>query len=173
MIEKISSDDKYDFNRHGSKGKRVGQAVVDILSKDNASQTVEETLQEIGPDFAKELEKCIEDNLSKYDNPFYVFVLTHKMFWADNVVRNWFIARQSPPHARDMIKEYPHYMKTLYRIDKDKGDVSICWNLPGNEDCNSLLKNPQLYHEDLVKWIMGAYTGEYDKDSYGPQLAVS
>ena len=62
--------DKYDYNRFGSHAKRVGQAVVDILSKPHQEQTVGETLDAYSPDYAKEIEKCIEENQHKYKSPF-------------------------------------------------------------------------------------------------------
>jgi hypothetical protein len=164
-MEKPDSD-KYSYNRFGSKGKRVGQAVVDILSKPQPIQTVGDTLDAFGPDFAKQIEQCIEDNKSKYKNPFYIFVLTKKEFWANNVVRNWFIARQTAPHAFDMMEQYSNYTKTLYIVDSAKGNIKCLWSLPGWDDCLTIAKAPQKFDPELVKWVEGCFTRQLDRDEY-------
>lgn len=160
---------KYDYDRFGKKGKRVGQAVVDILSKEQAPQTAEETLDALGPDFVKDLLQCAEDNQPKYGELFYILVLTKKEMWAANVVRNFFIARQTPPHALDLIKEYSNFTKTLYKVSVHEG-VSIVWSIPGHQECLSIMKTPQSFDESLVKWITEAYQGNLDRDAYSGSL---
>jgi hypothetical protein len=157
---------KYEYNRFGSKGQRVGQAVYDILSVPQAVQTVGDTLDAFGPDFAKQIENCINENQAKYKNPFYIFVLTKKEFWAANVVRNWFVARQTPPHAFDMMEQYSNYTKTLYLVDSNKGNIKPLWSLPSWDDCISIARTPLTYDPELVKWVEQCFTRQLDKDSY-------
>lgn len=164
-MEKIETS-KYDYNRFGSTGQRVGQAVVDILSRENAPQTVEETLDAFGPDYAKNLDDTIEANKTKYKSPFYVLSLLKKEMWAVNVVRNFFIARQTAPYALDLIQNYPHHTKTLYQINSDRGHLKLCWSIPGHSECLAILKSPKSFDEELVKWILEAYSGKLELDSY-------
>lgn len=159
-------DKKYTYDRFGSKGMRVGQAVYDILSKDQPTYTAEDILNEYAPKYMEEIERCVEANKDKLRNPFYIFVLTHKEMWAENVVRNWFIARQTPPHGFDAVSDYPHHNKTLYLVDVKKGKMMLCWTVPGIEDCKSIMKNPMAYDPDLVRWIDECFKGKLDKDSY-------
>jgi len=56
-----SNDPKYRYNKRGTKGARVGQAVSDILSKDQPTYSVGEILDGFGAKFAQELEKAIEN----------------------------------------------------------------------------------------------------------------
>ncbi|NJL54189.1 hypothetical protein HC928_02735 [bacterium] len=149
----MSSSDKYSYNRFGSKGQRVGQAVVDILSKEQPQYTVEDILEAYSHKYIAELEDCIEKNLKRYESPFYVFVLTKKEMWAENVVRNYFVARQSKPDMQDMIVEYPHATKTLYEIDSKKCSINLEWTLPGVEEAKSIMKNPSIYDPFLVDCI--------------------
>jgi hypothetical protein len=153
--------DRYKYDRFGSKGARVGQAVVDIMSKEQPSQTVEETIFEFGPDFAKEFEKTVNKNAHKYKSPFHVVVLTKKEMWACNVVRNFFIARQTAPKAKDMIIDYPNHTKTLYKVNTNSGEVKAEWSIPGHQECISLSKSPGSYDPQLVKWIDDAYKDLY------------
>ena len=162
----MSNAGKYDYNRFGSKGQRVGQAVVDILSQEQPEQTVEDILENYGHQYAKEINDCIEENKHKYTSPFYVFVLTNKEPWAVNIVRNWFIARQTPPHATQMMAAYPHHTKTLYIVNANRGDIKLVWTLPGYGECISILKTPLTFNEKLVKDIVKCFDGELDKDKY-------
>jgi hypothetical protein len=157
LEEEKGIDKKYDYHRFGSKGKRVGQAVVDILSKEQPSQTVEETISAFGPDFANELAKTIDDNRHKYTSPFYVLVLTKKEMWACNVVRNFFIARQTAPRSQDMIIDYPNHTKTLYKVNDEKGSVGIEWSVPGHQECLSISQTPGSFDPQLIQWIKNAY----------------
>jgi hypothetical protein len=161
-----SNDPKYYYAKHGAKGARVGQAVSDILSKDQPSYTVGDILDGFGSKFAIELEKTIEDNKSKYTAIFYVLALTKKEYWADNVVRNWFVARQTAPYALDMMIQYPGYTKTLYVVNSRKGDLKVAWSIPGIEDCKSILKSPDTFSFELVKWIRDCFEGKLDLDNY-------
>ena len=158
--------DLYDYNRFGSKAKRVGQAVLDILSKPQPIQTVGDTLDAFGPDFANEMEKTIEQNQGKYESPFYIFVVTKKEFFANNVMRNWFIARQTPPYAFEMMKQYSNYTKTLYMVDSHKGNIKALWSIPGFLDCISIARCPSQYDPELVKWVEDCFNRRLDKDRH-------
>lgn len=155
-----SKDKKYTYNRFGMKGARVGQAVHDILSKtEEKSTSVEEILDEYSHKFVKELEDTISANEHKYKDKFHVFVLSNKEMWAENVVRNWFIARETAPEALDMVAQYPNHCKILYEIDKRNDKVTLKWTLPGIQDCISIVKNPGLYDPTLYKWIKDCFNG--------------
>lgn len=162
----MAEDSKYNYDRFGSKAQRVGQAVTDILSKKQDSITTGEIIESYGDEFRKELENTIEANSDKLDSPFYILVFTHKEHWANNVVRNWFIARQTPPFASHVVEQYPNRMKTLYMIDAKKGNIKICWSLPGVGDMISIMKSPLTFDPQLVKWITDFRDGHLDKEKY-------
>lgn len=157
-------ENKYSYDRFGSKGMRVGQAVHDILSKEQPMQTVEETIEAMAPKFTKDLEDTINANKDRYKSPFYVFVLTKKEMWATNVVRNFFIARQTPPDPLNMMCQYANMTKTLYKVDSLKGSLKVKWSLPGLNDCPNILKNPQFHDPDLVAWIDSLFKGTLAPD---------
>ena len=148
---------KYTYNRFGMKGARVGQAVYDILSKDQPDYTVEELLEGMNQKFLEGFEECIKNGTKEYHNePFYVLVLQKKeltMLGVSNVVENVFVARKSEPRAIDLVQEYPHAVKILYAIDPKKGDFSIKWCMPDIEACKSIAKNPQSVDPQVYKWI--------------------
>lgn len=162
----LAEPDKYSYDRFGTHGKRVGQAVIDLSSRPQAIQTVGDTLDAFGADYAKQMEECIEQNKGKYKDPFYIFVLTKKEFWATNLVRNWFIARQTAPHAFKSMEEYSGYTKTLYIVDGSKGNIKTIWSLPSFQDCISIARQPLSYDPELVKWVEECFSLKLEKDSY-------
>lgn len=154
-----AKDRKYSYDRFGMKGARVGQAVYDILKGPAETTTVEEILDEYSTKFCKELEDTINSNEKKFANNFYVFVLSNKEMWAENVVRNWFIARATCPDALEMVAQYPNHCKILYEVNKKTDEVTLKWTIPGINDCISIMKHPELYDKQLCSWIHRCFNG--------------
>lgn len=154
----ITSKNK--INPHPSK---VGQAVYDILQKDQSSVEVQEIIDEYQQTYLKKMEEVLQNNINKYEPPFYVVVLTKKEPWAVNVMRNWFIARQTRPTTKYLRSEYPNYMNTVYSFDKRTSELKILWSLPTKQDAAVVLKNRHLYDPTLVKWIEDCRDGLLDR----------
>lgn len=148
-------ENKYSYDRFGSKGARVGQAVLDMWDKDPDNISVEELMESTNQRFLKELEDCIQNNIKKYEDGFHIFVLGKKdlaAFGVTNVDRNWFISRKSEPNIAEMMADYANFCKTLYEITAE-GEVRLKWSVPSWNDCKTIKKNPHLYDKDLVKWV--------------------
>lgn len=152
-------DKKYSYDRFGMKGARVGQAVHDILHGNHGSTTVEEIIDEYSQKFNQELEDTINSNEHKYKDKFHIFVLSNKEMWAQNVVRNWFIARETAPEPLDMVAQYPNHCKILYEFDRRTDKLTLKWTIPGLQDCISIVKNPLQYDPQLYKWISDCFKG--------------
>lgn len=142
---------------------KVGQAVYDILKKDQNPTSVEEILDEYQHKYTQEIEDTIQNNIDKYDPPFYIVVLTKKEPWALNIMRNWFIARQTRPTVKYLRGEYPNYMNTVYSVDKRSSELKILWSLPIKQDADVILRNKHLYDPQLVKWIEDCDSGALDR----------
>ncbi len=161
-----AANPKYKYQLGEMRGCRVGQAVKDILSTEHRSYTAGEIMEAWAPKYIKDLEQAIENGANQFQGIFYVFVLTSKEMWTDNVVRNWFVARQTAPYATDMINGFPNRTKTLYMVDPEKGRVKLVWTIPGVEEARSLLSNPGLYDPDLVSWTRDAFQGKLDLEHH-------
>jgi hypothetical protein len=74
-------------------------------------------------------------------------------FGLSNVVRHWKIPRYTAPHPIEMMASYTNHTKTLFEVDPKKGEITLCWTLPGYEECKSILKSPGNYDPELVRWI--------------------
>lgn len=131
---------------------KVGQAVYDILSKPQAPQEVGDTIDAMTPKYYEELSACIVENQKKLVKPFYIVVLRKKEPWAMNVLRQWFVARQSRPRPYVMRNDYPNHDHDVWKIGE--GDrTELCWTLPTEQDSRSIMKNRHLYDASLVDWI--------------------
>lgn len=149
-------EEKYSYQRFGSEGKRVGQAALDIISSEQPETTVEEILEEFGKDYLEDIQKCADENKSKFDGKFFIFSLLNKdlgQFGLSNVVRHWKIPRYTAPNPMQMMADYQNHTKTLFEVDPKKGEINLLWTLPSYEECKSVLKNSELYDPELVKWI--------------------
>ena len=141
---------------------KVGKAVQEILSKDQPVVEVGEVISEYADEYTEMVKKTIADNLHKYDETFYVVVLTKKEPWAVNVMRNWFIAKRYKPSARYIRNNHPNHMQTVYSFNPKDCELKLLWNLPTYQDAVVILKNWALYHSDLVKWIRDYESGKID-----------
>lgn len=144
---------------------QVGKAVYDILQKNHNSVEVQEIINEYEKKYAQEIEKAINDHVNVFDPPFYIVVLSKKEPWALNVMRNWFITRQTRPTTKYLRHEYPNYMSTVYSFDKRNQQLKILWSLPIKQDAAVIMKNRHLYDPQLVQWIDDCNKGLLDKES--------
>ena len=142
---------------------KVGQAAFDILNKHQPVFTVQDILDEYQHAYVEELEDTIEKNKSKYLAPFHVVVLHKKEPWADNVLRNWFVARQTKPLSKWLRTEYPNHSHTIYQVDIEKGICDVLWSLPTWQDSLTILNNRNLYHPQLIGWIEDFASGKLDQ----------
>lgn len=167
---KYKAETEKDTYRHvdrtGHETTRVGQAALDILSASQPTYSAGDIVDAFGPKYVEEIEKAIAEGERKYTNPFYIFVLTKKEPWVTNIVRNYFVARQTPPRAMDSMIGYPNHTKTLYIVDASKGQIKLIWSLPGWDDCQSVAKHPDLYAPELVRWIQDLGSPRLNKEKY-------
>ena len=144
---------------------RVGEAVHKILNEHHPDVEVQEIINEYQDKYTQEMEDTLRNNAERFAPPFYVVVLTKKEHWATNVVRNWFIARQTRPLAKQLRHDYPNHLQTVYSYDKRNGELKILWSLPSKQECDVILKNNPLYDQQLVKWVQDYNTGLLDRSA--------
>jgi hypothetical protein len=137
------------------KTSQVGKAVYEILSQKRPEVTTGEVLTESAKRYVEEMEATINSGIGRYELPFYIVVLTKKEPWALNVMRNWFIARQTEPSSVTLEQDYPNHQQTVYRFhNRGEPPIDILWSLPTPQDCQTVLDNPCLYHPQLLNWIV-------------------
>lgn len=141
---------------------RVGQAAFDILSRENDTQEVGETLEAMAPRYLKELFATIEQHKSSFDNIFYVVVLRKKEPWAVNVLRQWFIPRSTRPSPYVLRVDYPNHDHDVWQVNCKDSNITLEWTLPTAQDSLTILKNKEMYDSNLVNWIQLFNKGKLD-----------
>ncbi len=155
MIEK-----DYSYNRFGSKGVRVGQAVHDIISKNQPSYTAEEILEEMGKGIIAYIQEAADKGYKEYIGRFFILHLFKKELSAMGVENamlqkcTCFNDREWKP--KEVMEMHPNSAKSLYEVNPKNGTILLKWTVPGWEDCKSILKNPRHYDSDLVGWVKDA-----------------
>lgn len=117
-----------------NKKSTVGAAAV-ALQKKATSDThpIVDQAQAQLSEYYDNLIKCVKDNKHKYAGDFYIVVLTKKERLLENVLRNYFFARNTCPT--------PDYDQSVYYYDAAKEEVSYIWTIPDRETCLILLAN--------------------------------
>lgn len=143
------------------KKKSVGAAVKEILEKPKHDYEVQEIIDEYSQKYIQEVQKAVEQNFDRFESPFYIVVIHKKEPWALNVMRNWFITRQTKPTIGHMWREYHNFMHTIYEVDKSSCAVKLLHTLPSPEEAKTIVKNFHLYDQQLVRWCHAALEEVY------------
>ena len=147
----------FDDSGSNRKTSKVGEAVYDILSKPQPQVEVGEIISEYASDYTKHVQEAVEKGAEQYQAPFYIVVLHKKEQWALNVIRNWFISRQTKPTAPAMWERFPNFMHTVYEYDGY--NLNLLWSLPSPQEARVILQNWDLYDPQLVEWVKDAFAG--------------
>lgn len=154
--------DKYDYERFGSKAKRVGQAVYDILKAGNHPKiTAEDICEARQEQYLKDLQEAAELGKKDFQSPFYVVYLYNKEHWAENVVRGRFVRRQTEPLRETLIQDFPYFGKDVWKVDYDRCTVDFQWTQPALENTKQILRNKNDYAKELVEETYTAVPKSY------------
>ena len=151
---------------------KLGQAVYDILSKEQHTQSVEQTVDAMTPKYFEELSKAVDEGCKKFKSPFYIVVQRKKETIGGaimNVVHHKYVTRQTRPLAKFLRDEFPNADHDLYEVNSEKGTMTLVYTLPTAQDSKTILKNPEMYDPKLVEWIIYYNQGRLDLD---PRSAV-
>ena len=157
------TDRRYSYDRFGSTGSRVGQAVYDIVSKDQPAYSAEEILEEMGKGIVDYIQEAAEAGLKAYQDSFYILHLFKKHLGQHDIdnamLQKAMCFKDRLWTPKEVMEAHPHSAKSLYKVDKVAGVIKLLWTVPGIEDCRSILKTPTLYDKDLVHWVKEAIGG--------------
>lgn len=123
----------------------VGEEAYKRLLNPDCKQGIIETQREIDKKYFEEVEKCIKLNKGKcgFEGDFFIVVINKKERLMENVIRRYFLARQSLPT--------PAYDQTVWRYLKE-GDLEYIWTVPDHNTCQEMYHNPDSVPED-EKWL--------------------
>jgi hypothetical protein len=145
-------EDKYAYNRFGSKATRVGQAVYDLMVRgDNQTLTAEDIAENNQQKYISELFIAVDRGMKSYEVPFFIVVLFNNEPSLVNVGRLRYCPRQTEPTKEFLMTAFPYFHKDLWKIEEGKGPV-YQYTLPSLENFREILKNRNSYSEDLHKY---------------------
>jgi hypothetical protein len=157
------SEDKYRYNRFGSKGQRVGQAVYDILSTDQPNYSAEEIAEGMLRKITSEFEKTVEKGNQLFDHEYYILLYSNKdltQFGVSNVVKFGFLIgdKLADFDPVDLTCKHPNWEKTFYKVNPKEGWFEILWHLPEWQRCQLIARDPKKYDPQLVNWIEACFS---------------
>lgn len=129
----------------------IGIIAPDLASKHESTidHTAHEQMQEMLKEWDKNMLECIQDAKSKFHKDFFIVVETKKEPLMHNVLRNYFIARQSCPT--------PMYDNTVYRYHRNDDIVELLWVLPSKATCD-MMRNRALEipaeERELLQYVL-------------------
>lgn len=118
---------------HKAERKTVGQISSELAQKQPETTSVIELQREIQKDYIDNLVECAKNNLDKYQNNFYISVLTKLEPLMTNVFRNYFFATQACPT--------PNYDQAVYRFNRISEEIEFLWCLPSRDAAHHLMQN--------------------------------
>lgn len=150
---------------------KLGQAVYDIISKEQQDQTVEATIDAMTPKYFEELMKAVDKGCKDFESPFYIVVQRKKETIGGsvmNVLKHQYVTRQTKPYANYLRSEFPNADHDLYEVDSEKGTMTLLYTLPNAQDSKTILKNAECYDPKLVEWIVAYNRGSLDTKAIAP-----
>lgn len=138
--------------------KTVGQAAVELQQKTPDTLSPIENMQEQLTDWDKNLLECLETTKKEYQGDFYIQVLTKKEPLLKNVLRNYFVGRQSCPT--------PGFDQTVYRYDRKDDAIDFLWVIPSKDTCHMFYANRKnIVPEELslLNFVLKFMDGTLDK----------
>ena len=135
----------------------VGKAATDLLSKNPEVVALRDISDELLSDYEKNVLECIKRGVKELDSDFYIVVLTKKEKLLKNVLRHFFLFRQSCPT--------PNYDQTVYQYKHKDEDLLLLWTIPSRDASVYLLTNAKFV--DPSEWKLLNYVLKFaNKDLY-------
>jgi len=141
----------------------VGQAALDLQKKDEIIHAVEleraiHKGNKSADSWESQLMECLQRGMSRYEGDFYLTVITKKERLLENVVRRYFIDRESCPT--------PEFDQTVFRYVKKDDALKYLWTVPDIQACHELYINAADVSDELkplVSMVLDFRSGRLDR----------
>lgn len=112
-----------------SKKDTVGAIAANLAGKHESTidHSVHEQMQAMLVEWDKNMFESVEKGKQSFHSDFFIVVETKKEPLMKNVLRNYFIVRQSCPT--------PMYDNTVYRYHRNDEHIELLWVLPSKDTC--------------------------------------
>jgi len=113
--------------------KTIGALSQELLQKEFDTRDPIELQREMQKKYIDSLIECVEHNKHLHKGDFYIIVITKKEPLMQNVMRNYFFARNSCPT--------PDYDQSVFRYKSATEELEFLWCIPDRETCFIFLEN--------------------------------
>ncbi len=114
----------------------IGKIATDLSQKTPDSRDPVELQREMQKTYMKDLLEAVDRGYKKYSRDFFIHVETKNESLLKNVFRHYFIDRQTCPT--------PNYDQSVYKYDKQKGEIQYLWTIPDRGTAHHLKDNALL-----------------------------
>ncbi len=111
----------------------VGAIASSLMEQKQEKISAIEQQEAMQSEYMKNLLEAVDRGYKKYSSNFFIEVQTKNEPLLPNVFRNYFIDRVSCPT--------PNYDQSLFRYDREKGEVEYIWTIPSRDTCHHLKNN--------------------------------
>lgn len=131
-----------------TKKNTVGEEALKRLENVDTKQGIIDTQREADKEYFPQIEECIK-NHKHLDSSYYIVVHHKKEKLLENVIRRYFIARETMPT--------PQWDQTLWSYNPKTTELKFIWTLPDENTAKWMASNPSELsenHRELVVFIM-------------------
>ena len=139
--------------------KTVGALSSELLQQDTVRDaTAGERMQQQLHDYESHIAECINTGKNNFAGDFFVVVITKRERLMPNVIRNYFIPRESCPT--------PTYDQIVYRFYRKDDMLEFVWSIPSMVAVKDIIRHqkeidPSFY--SLLKMVMDFMDGSLEK----------
>ena len=116
------------------KKETVGKLAFDLMSKPQENSDPIAQGKAMLVDYEKNLNQAYDRGKAQFGGNFYIVVITKKERLMQNVIRNYFLVRESCPT--------PDFDQTVYRIVRKDNKIELLWVVPCVEACEQIKLDP-------------------------------
>lgn len=138
----------------------AGKISYELMQKDTHPTRVVELGEAMTKDYMEKLWECVDrgKKASHIEGDFYAVVLSKKERLLTNVIRNFFLFRQSCPT--------PTFCQSVYKYYPKEDKLDLLWTLPSQEGAavyrdNALLIDPS--EKEMLNYVLDYWDGTLDK----------
>lgn len=133
----------------------VGKISVDLAAKAPDTRSAIEQMRENLSEYDKNIWECIERSKAYTPHDFYIEVTTKLEPLLTNVLRNYFMFKNSCPT--------PNYDQAVYKYFRESDTVEFLWVIPDRETCHLLVEHRHevpLEEHQLLDYVLRFAKGE-------------
>lgn len=114
--------------------KTVGSIALDLMSQEQENRDPIAQQRAMLSDYEKNFQDAFKRGQAQFNGNFYIVVITKKERLMENVIRNYFLVRESCPT--------PDHDQIVYKYDKAQDFVDLLWVVPCQHACETYRSRP-------------------------------